>query len=63
MQALIYLGPEKRDGPGEENKGRSWEKRMRDGPGRREWGTVLREENKDRPKMKNEEIDFFVEIW
>lgn len=37
MQALIYLGPEKRDGPGEENK--------------------------DHPKMKNEEIDFFVEIW
>lgn len=36
MQALIYLGPEKRDGPGEENKGRSWEKRMRDGPERRE---------------------------
>jgi hypothetical protein len=25
-----------RDGPGEENKGRSWEKRIRDGPERRE---------------------------
>jgi len=36
LQALIYLGPEKRDGPGEENEGRSWEKRMRDGPERRE---------------------------
>ena len=27
MQALIYLGPEKRDGPGEEKKGRTRMKR------------------------------------
>ena len=44
----------KRDGPGREKEGRSWEKKERDGPGRRKRGTVLGRKEEGRSWKKKE---------